>query len=413
VRSLRTKLLLAFLRVTLVAVGVLGVLVGRSTSGAFEDYLVGRQTGNLGEMGRMMDEMMGPSASREMAERMIGPAERAYLAATSNSLWVAGGLAVLAAVGVGLLLARQISGPLRDLTSAARRMASGDLEGRVPVRSADELGQLAAAFNSMAEAVGRQQALRRRMAADVAHELRTPLAVIRADFEAMLDGVRPLSAEAVAEVHGETRLLSRLIDDLRDLSLAETGQLPLRKVPTDLGELARASAARFVPRTEERGVGLEVAAADDLPRADVDPDRVSQILGNLLENALRHTPPGGRVELSVGPGEEPTTLQVTVRDSGPGIPAEHLPNVFEHFYRVDRARSRSAGGSGIGLAVVKQLVEAHGGRVWAESPPGRGATFGVELPAAPAGPRSSPGALERGNQCERGQRYHKEAEGER
>ena len=382
-RSLRAKLLLAFLGVTLVAVGVLGLLVGRAASGAFEDYLVGRQTGNLGEMGRMMDEMMGPEASRQMVEDVIGPAERAYLEAITGSLWVAGGLAVLAAVGVGLLLARQISGPLRDLTAAARRVASGDLEGRVPVRSRDELGELAAAFNSMAAAVGRQQALRRRMAADVAHELRTPLAVIQADLEAMLDGVRPLSAEAVADVHGETRLLSRLIDDLRDLSLAETGQLPLRREPTDMGELARTSAARFAPRAEERGVGLEVEAAGDLPRADVDPDRISQVLGNLLENALRHTPPGGRVTLRVGPASRPATLEATVRDTGSGIPAEHLPNVFEHFYRADGARSRRDGGSGIGLAVVKQLVEAHGGRVWAESAPGQGATFGLSLPAAP------------------------------
>ncbi len=389
-RSLRTKLLLAFLGVTLVAVGVLGLLVGRAASGAFEDYLVGRQTGNLGEMGRMMDEMMGPEASREMVERMVGPAERAYLEALGGSLWVGGGLAALAAVGVGLLLTRQISRPLRDLTSAARRMAAGDLEGRVPVRSRDELGELAAAFDSMAEAVGRQEGLRRRMAADIAHELRTPLAVIQADLEAMLDGVRPLSAEAVADVHGETRLLSRLIDDLRDLSLAQTGQLPLRKEPTDLGEVARSSAARFASRAEERGVRLEVEVAEDLPRADIDPDRISQVFGNLLENALRHTPPGGRVELRVGPGESAATLRTTVRDTGPGIPAEHLPNVFEHFYRADRARSRSAGGSGIGLAVVKQLVEAHGGRVWAESPPGEGATFGLALPVNGARPSGQP-----------------------
>ena len=399
-RSLRTKLLLAFLGVTLVAVGVLGLLVGRAASGAFEDYLVGRQTGNLGEMGRMMDEMMGPEASRKMVEEVIGPAERAYLEAVTGSLWVAGGLAVLAAVGVGLLLARQISGPLRDLTAAARRVASGDLEGRVPVRSRDELGELAAAFNSMAEAVGRQRALRRRMAADVAHELRTPLAVIQAELEAMLDGVRPLSAESVADVHGETRLLSRLVDDLRDLSLAETGQLPLRKEATDMGELALTSAARFAPRAEEGGVGLEVEAADGLPPADVDPDRISQVLGNLLENALRHTPPGGRVTLRVGPASRPATLEATVSDTGPGIPVEHLPNVFEHFYRADGARSRSAGGSGIGLAVVKQLIEAHGGRVWAESPPGRGATFGLTLPVVPAAPRPNvqPGGHGKGSQ---------------
>lgn len=401
-RSLGLKLLLAFLAVALVATGLLGVLVGRAANGAFEQYLISRQTGDLGPMGRMMDEMMGPSASQAMVERIIGPAEQAYLAAINEALWVAGGLAALVAVAVGLVLARQISGPLRDLTSAARRMAGGDLEGRVPIRSRDELGELAAAFNSMAEAVGRQQALRRRMAADVAHELRTPLAVIQADLEAMIDGVRPLSAEAVADVHGETRLLSRLIDDLRDLSLAETGQLPLRKEPTDLEDLARTSAARFAPRAEERGIGLEVGATEDLPPADVDPDRISQVFGNLLENALRHTPPGGRVELRVGPGERPATLQATVRDTGPGIPAEHLPNVFEHFYRADRARSRSAGGSGIGLAVVKQLVEAHGGRAWAESPPGRGATFGLTLPVIPAGTPSKGRPGEHGKEPQNG-----------
>lgn len=388
-RSLALKLLLAFLAVVLVAVGLLGLLIGRAASGAFEGYLISRQTGDLGAMDRMMEEMMGPAASQAMVERMIGPAERAYLAAINDALWLAGGLAALAAVGVGLVLARQISGPIRHLTRAARRMAGGDLDQRVPVRSRDELGELAAAFNSMADAVGHQEQLRRRMAADIAHELRTPLAIIQADLEAMLDGVRPVSPEAVADVHQETRLLSRLIDDLRDLSLAETGQLPLQKQPTDLGELARASAARFAPRAEEKGVGLEVEAAEDLSRADVDPDRISQVLGNLLENALRHTPPGGRVELRVGPGERPATLQATVRDTGPGIPAEHLPNVFEHFYRADHARSRKDGGSGIGLAVVKQLVEAHGGRVWVESPPGQGTTFGLVLPAAPTGPRSN------------------------
>jgi signal transduction histidine kinase len=401
VRSLRLKLLLAFLAVVLVAVGLLGVLVGRVASGAFEQYLISRQTGDLSAMDRMMDEMMGPAASQAMIERMLGPAERAYLAAVNDALWVAGALAALAAVAVGLVLARQISGPIRSLTQAARRMAGGDLDQRVPVRSRDELGELAAAFNSMAEAVGRQEELRRRMAADIAHELRTPLAVIQADLEAMLDGVRPLSAETVADVHEETRLLSRLIDDLRDLSLAETGQLPLWKEPTDLGELVRASAARFASHAEERGVVLEVEAAEDLPRSDIDPDRIFQVLGNLLENALRHTPPGGRVELRVGPGEQAATLQATVRDTGPGIPAEHLPNVFEHFYRADRARARKDGGSGIGLAVVKQLVEAHGGRVWVESPPGEGATFGLVLPAADArAPQANgqPAGHERGAQ---------------
>lgn len=390
-RSLRTKLLLAFLGVTLVAVGVLGLLVGRAASGAFEDYLIGRQTGNLGEMGRMMDEMMGPEASREMVERMVGPAERAYLSAVGSAIWLTGGLAVLAAAGVGLLLARQISRPLRDLTSAARRMAAGDLAQRVPIRSRDELGELAAAFNAMAEAVGRQEHLRRQMAADIAHELRTPLAVIQAELEAMLDGVRPLTAEVVAEVHEETRLLGRLIADLRDLSLAETGQLPLQRRPTDLGELARASAGRFSSRAAEKGVRLAVEAADGLPPADADPDRISQVLGNLLDNALRHTPPDGEVRIGLRASARRDAVEMTVSDTGPGIPEEHLPNVFERFYRADRSRARANGGSGIGLAVVERLVEAHGGRVGVESPPGRGTTFEVVLPTTGAARRATEG----------------------
>ena len=382
-RGLQAKLMLAFLGVALVAVGVLGLLVGRATSGAFEEYLLGRQTGDLGGMDRMMDEMMGPAASRAAMEQMFGPAERAYLEAINGSLWLAGLVAALAAVGLGLLFARQISSPIRTLTSAARRLGAGDLEGRVPVHGRrDELGELAEAFNSMAEAIGRQEMLRRRMAADIAHELRNPLAVIQANLEAMLDGVRPLSAEEVADVHRETQLLSRLVTDLRDLSLAETGQLPLRKEPTDLAGPVRMSVARSSSQAEERGVRLAVEVAEDSPRAEVDPDRLAQVLGNLLDNALRHTPPGGEVVVRLEPVAKRHEVRVTVRDTGSGIPQVHLPNVFERFYRADRARTRAVGGSGIGLAVVKQLVEAHGGRVWAESRPPEGATFGFVLPAA-------------------------------
>ena len=191
-RSLQTKLLLAFLGVALVAVGVLGVLVGRAATGAFRNYLAGRENGGFAEMGRMMDQRMGPAASEAMMERMTGPAEQAYLATVGDALWLAGALAALVAVALGLLLARQITGPLRDLTSAARRIAAGDLEGRVPIRSRDELGELAEAFNTMAEAVDRQERLRRQMAADIAHELRNPLAIVQSNLEAMLDGVRPL-----------------------------------------------------------------------------------------------------------------------------------------------------------------------------------------------------------------------------
>ena len=383
-RSLRTKLVLAFLGVALVAVGVLALLVGRAASGAFRDYLAGRQTGDTAGMRGMMDEMMGPAASQRMMESMVGPAEEAYLVAIHNALWIAALVAALAAVALGLLLARRITRPLGDLNRAASQIAQGDYGQRVPVRSDDELGDLAASFNTMAEAVDRQERLRRQMAADIAHELRNPLAIVQGDLEAMLDGVRPLSKDAVASVHEETRLLSRLITDLRDLSLAEAGQLPLQREPTDLGELARASVERLVSRALDKGVDLRAEAPEDtegLPEAYVDPDRISQVLGNLVENAIRHTPEGGRIMVSLEPENGGQTVRVTVHDTGAGVPEDHLPNVFERFYRADRSRSRSGGGSGIGLAVVKQLVEAHDGRVWVQSTSGEGASFDFTLPA--------------------------------
>ncbi len=387
-RSLQLKLLLAFLSVAAVAVAVLGLLVGRAASGAFGDYLLGRETGDLGAMDRMMDEMMGPGAGRAMMERMLGPAERDYLSSVQTAVWVAGGLAGLVAVALGLLLARQIASPARALTAAARRVAGGDYAQRVPVRSRDELGELAMAFNSMAEALGHQEELRRRLVADIAHELRTPLAIIQANLEALLDGVRPLSTAAVADIHEETQLLARLVTDLRDLSLAEAGQLTLRREPTDLGALAHGSVTKFEAPARDKGVRLRLEVPDALPTADVDPDRAAQILGNLLDNALRHTPEGGLITVSVQPA--PGGVRVTVADSGPGIPAEHLPCIFDRFYRADLARSRKLGGSGIGLAVVRQLTEAHGGRVRVESSAGRGAVFHLEFPVTASAAACTP-----------------------
>jgi signal transduction histidine kinase len=329
----------------------------------------------------MMDEMMGSAASQRMMERMVGPAEEAYLAAVQNALWISGLAAAVVAVALGLLFAYRITRPLGDLTAAARRMAAGDYEQRVPVRSDDEIGELASSFNIMAGAVENQERLRRQMAADIAHELRNPLAVIQGNLEAMLDGVRPLSKESVADAREETQLLSRLITDLRDLSLAEAGQLPLQRRPMDPGELARAVSGSFSPQATDKGVDLAVESPEDLPPVHADPDRISQVFGNLVENALRHTPHDGKVLLRLEPAETGEAVRATITDTGPGIPEEHLPNVFERFYRADRTRSRASGGSGIGLAVVRQLVEAHGGRVWVESPPGEGASFVMLLPA--------------------------------
>ncbi len=310
------------------------------------------------------------------------PLEQDFLAAVNRYLLLAGLLAAAVALVLGLYLARRITTPLRAMTAAAAALANGDLQQRVDVHTSDEVGQLATAFNSMATDMGRSQELRRNMVADIAHELRTPLTVLQGNLEALRDGVLPPSPEILASLHGETLLLGRLVSDLRELSLAEAGQLKLQPAPTDVAELARRTVESLRTGAAARGVVLALDVPEGLPTLNVDGDRIGQVLRNLLENAIRHSPPGGEVRLSVTPDAQPAGgLRVTVADQGPGIPAGELGLVFERFYRADRSRARSTGGAGLGLAIVKLLVEAHGGRVWAESEPGHGARFVFTVPA--------------------------------
>jgi len=380
VHSFRLKLLAAFVAVALVSAAVVGVLVSRAAAGAFDAYLLGRGGGD--QMLRAMDEMMGLQASRAMVQRMIGPAESAFLASVQTSVWLAAGIGVLLAIAIGLILARQIAAPVRALSAATRRLAAGERGRTITLRSQDEFGELSAAFSGLTEALSLQESLRRQMAADIAHELRTPVAVLQANLEALIDGVLPLSVSALTELHQETQILARLIADLRDLSLAEAGKLPLEQEQASLLELVEASRDRFTAEARAKGVQLDVMAGHDTEKSaqvNVDSQRMLQVLGNLLENALRHTPVGGHVQLRVARGARPDTAEVSVHDTGPGIAAEHLANLFERFYRVDVARSRDSGGSGIGLALVKQLVLAQGGTVSVESSPAAGTTFRVVL----------------------------------
>ncbi len=304
-----------------------------------------------------------------------------FLDSLNRSILLAGLVAGVIALALGSFLFFQLTAPIRQLTVAARAVAAGDLSHRVPVRTQDELGELAQAFNTMAESLAQAEEQRRHMVADIAHELRTPLSVIQGNLEAMLDGVLPLDAEQVASVHEETLLLSRLVADLRLLSLAEAGQLKLERTETDLAELIRKVVDLMHPPAQDKGITLEADLPPSLPLVFVDADRVHQIISNLVSNALRYTPAGGTVTVrgfvvpdgllpaprSVVVSGQPS-LVVTVTDTGPGIAPEDLPHIFDRFYRADKSRARASGGSGLGLAIVKQLVEAHGGQVWAESP---------------------------------------------
>jgi signal transduction histidine kinase len=309
-----------------------------------------------------------------------GASEDVFLGSVNHWLLLAVVAAGLAAVLLTLALSRRILRPIEALTAAARQMEKGDLSQRVEVKSKDEIGQLAHAFNAMADGLARLEQLRRNMVTDVAHELRTPLSNIRGYLEAMRDGVAQPSPVLIDSLYEEAMLLNRLVDDLQELALAEAGQLKLVRQPVALAEIVEKVVNVIQPQVTDKGLKLETDLPADLPLVDVDPNRVGQILRNLLTNAVHYTPPGGKITVAARLAS--AEVEVRVQDTGVGIAPEHLPYVFDRFYRADKSRARVSGGAGLGLAIVKQLVEAHGGRVWAESTPGSGATLGFTLPVS-------------------------------
>jgi two-component system OmpR family sensor kinase/two-component system sensor histidine kinase BaeS len=280
---------------------------------------------------------------------------------------------------VGLVLSRRMSQPLSTLTAATRAVAAGDLSVRVPTECPGEVGELAAAFNQMTQDLARADKLRRNLTADVAHELRTPISVVRGKVEGILDGVYPATSEHLEPVLEEIKLLTQLVEDLGLLALAEAGQLALERQVTDLRDLLQDAQVNFGPQAEDRGVTLALDLPSELPKVMADRRRIAQVIGNLLINALRHTPAGGCVTLSAA--EAPGGMvEISVADTGTGIPSEDLPYVFERFWRGDKSRTRASGGSGLGLAIARQLVEMHGGQIKAESVLDQGARFLVILP---------------------------------
>ena len=316
------------------------------------------------------------------AEEAVFHAELAFRTASGLALTIGLAAATVAALAVSLFLTRRIGASLSAMTSAARLVAGGRYQARVPAPGMGaEFDEVAAAFNQMAARLDASEELRRRLLSDVAHELRTPVATLNAYLEGLEDGITDLDADTVGLLRTQGARLTRLSEDLSAVTRAESGEIQLSLDRRDPAELLEQAFRAADDRAQALGIDLSVETEPGLPAVLVDADRMAQVLGNLVDNALRHTEPGGRVVLAGQASGSAVRLAVT--DTGEGIEARHLPHVFERFYRAESARDRTSGGSGIGLAITKALVEAHGGTIVATSAgPGAGSRFEITLPLA-------------------------------
>lgn len=350
-RHLGAKIFFSYLVIIVLGVTVLAVASQFILPGAFNRHMMG--------MGTMMNGMMGGADST--SQLYVD-----FRASFNEALAYAALAATLAALALSYLFSRSVVAPVLAMSRATQRIAEGRYDERVQVIGADELAQLAMRFNQMAEKLAQVETMRRRLIGDVSHELRTPLTAIKGSMEGLMDGVLPANNETYQQIHLEADRLNRLVDDLQELSRVEDRAYQLDFRPLDVASLARTVIKRLAPRAESKRIILDLELTPDLPPLLADEDRAIQILTNLTGNALQYTPEGGRVTISAKRVND--EIQISVRDTGIGIPPEHLPHIFDRFYRVDKSRSRAnGGGSGIGLTIARALVEAQGGRIWVES----------------------------------------------
>lgn len=342
----------------------LGSWAARSSFASFSHQMQGQNRG--------MGEGQGMPMRLEREKQVLADLNQAHL--------LAGGLSAGLAALLGLFLTGRFARPLRQLEQESRRYAAGATDLQLPVQGSDEVARLARTFGEVTKQLDERRERERQLLADIAHELRAPLTVLKSNLEALEDGVYQGTPERYGQLTQEVEGLSVLVADLRLLSLADAGTLPLQVEPLDLAELAAGQVNAMQSLAAERGISLELQAAPTPIKADA--ARLQQVIRNLLDNTLRHTPNGGRVLVNVLAGAE--SHHLTVTDSGPGLPPGEEERVFERFYRTDRSRSREDGGTGLGLAIVRSIVTLHGGSVQARNVAGGGAQFTVRLPAIPA-----------------------------
>jgi len=361
-RHLGYKFFISYFVVILIGIIVLIAATTFTMPGAFDRHMA------------EMAAVMGPSSSTLENDLYYN-----FNKAVNESLMFSAAAAFISAVIVSLFVSRH------RIMVASQHIADGHYSERVQIPGSqdieemDELAQLSLSFNQMTLELEKAETLRKQLIGDIAHELRTPLATIKGSMEGLMDGVLPAGQDTYHQVYQETERLQRLVDDLQDLNRVESGaiQLNLEKYPVN--ELVEITQTRLLRQFAEKGVNLELDIPDDLPKVSVDPDRIGQVLINLIGNSLQYTPSGGVV--TVMAEEKQDQILITISDTGIGISPQNLSNIFTRFYRVDKSRSRAGGGSGIGLTIAKHLVESHGGTIWAESPGlGKGSTIKVLLP---------------------------------